>query len=851
MKYIVLFPLALCLSSMLVAQGRPAARASGLATGVAPLASGSPATGVLASRVTLDANRRAPRRAARRSDDAPSALKPRLRISGYVRSLASGEVVRRAQLSVDNDAIRVQSNEDGFYAVSLTAGAHRLRIRAIGYAPKDTTFQLTANVVRDLQLDPRSVTLATVRVEAAKDRDDRPDLDPRTPDMSVVRLDLATVRLLPPVLGEVDPIRSLTLLPGVSVNSDASTSFSVRGGAADQNLFLLDEATIYNPNHILGFLSTFNSDAVDNVTLYKGAIPARFGGRLSSVVDVRQREGNANEFRGRASIGLLASRLALEGPLPQKRGSYMIAARRSYADVFAKASSDTVIRNTTAYFYDINAKTNVRLGETGSLLLSGYLGRDRFGSQGVSAGWGNRAATLRWNQGFAGRLFSKVSLTAGTYDYRLDFPLVGRDSIAWRSNIRSADLKIDQSYFASPDNTIEFGLQFTTQDFLPGTITARGVAPTFQAREVSPRSGVSPAAYIGQDLKLSSRLAVRYGLRYAAFQRIGRSTIYQYRDDAPVLFSTALSRYQPAVPIDSIRYARGSRIASFGGFEPRISGSFMLNDVSSIKTSYSRTQQFLMLASNTNSVTPLDVWEPVGPYVKPQVADQFAVGYNRTTADYELSAETYFKRAQNVLDFIDGADIVLNPRIETLIVQGSGRAYGMELFARRSTGPWTGWVSYTLGRSEQRFPVPSRSGGAPGGGINGGRWYVGPFDKTHNLNVVAIHPMGEKWTLGATFNLASGLPATLPNARYVIDGLVVAEYSDRNAGRLPLYHRLDLSATRKFRTGELQFGVLNAYNRFNAQALRFRQVKGDPRATEAVQTAIFGIVPSLSYFFHF
>ncbi len=776
---------------------------------------------------------------------------PRVRLSGYVRSLASLEVIRRALISADNESVRVESNDDGFYSLLLTPGAHRLRIRAIGYAPLDTTIALSASVTRDLLMATRKVTLAAVTVQADS-KGDRPDLDPRTPDMSVVRLDLAAVKLLPPVLGEPDPIRSLTLLPGVSLSSDASTAFSVRGGAADQNLFLLDEATIYNPSHILGFLSTFNTDAVDNVTLYKGAIPARFGGRLSSVVDVRQREGNANEFAGSAAIGLLASRAALEGPLPAKRGSYMLAARRSYADIFTRASSDSAIRDSKAYFYDVNAKTNLRLGTTGALLLSGYLGRDRFGQgAGFSAGWGNKAATMRWNQAFGGRLFSKVTTAFGDYDYLLDVPIDTRDSISWRSRIRSLDVKVDQTLYLSENNSIEFGAQYVDQEFRPGTVTPRGSEATIKRREVPPRFGVAPAAYVGQDLKFGPRFALRYGLRYSGFIRQGSATIYRYRDDAPVVYNATLARYEPGVLRDSLLYRRGQRVASFGGWEPRISGRMMVGDASSVKASYSRTQQFLSLASKTNSVSPLDVWEPVGPYVKPLVSDQFALGFSRTTTDYELSVETYYKESENLVDFIDGADVVLNPRIETLLVQGNGRAYGVELLARRSTGKVTGWVSYTLGRAEQRFPVPARAGAALGGGINGGRYYPGPFDKTHNLSVVAIRPLGRKWTLGSTFSLASGLPATFPVARYQIDGLLVTEYGARNSSRLPLYHRLDLSATRKFARGELQLGVLNAYNRFNAQALRFRQQLANPLVAEAVQTSIFGIVPSLTYAFHF
>jgi TonB dependent receptor/TonB-dependent Receptor Plug Domain len=776
---------------------------------------------------------------------------PKFRVSGYVRSLLSREVVRRAQITADDGAVRIESNEDGFYSVLLSAGARRLRIRAIGYAPLDTTLTLSANVTHDWLLDTRKVTLAAVTVQATKS-DDRPDLDPRTPDMSVVRLDLKAVKLLPPVLGEPDPIRSLTLLPGVSLSSDASTSFSVRGGAADQNLFLLDEATIYNPSHVLGFLSTFNSDAVDNVTLYKGAIPAKFGGRLSSVVDVRQREGNANEFAGTASIGLLASRLLLEGPIPRSAGSYMIAARRSYADVFLGLASDTALRDTRVYFYDINAKANVPLGTSGSIMLSGYLGRDQFNQgKGNRIGWGNSAATLRWNQAFGGRLFSKFTTAIGNYDYRLEVPFATSDSLTWKSSIASVDVKLDQTLYLSPNNTIEFGLQVADQGFRPGTVAVRGPSTLLRPREVAPRFGIAPAAYIGQDLKFGERFALRYGLRYAGFLRNGTATVYKYANNAPVVFNQALGRYDSANPIDSTKFRNGQRVSTFGGFEPRISGRVMLTDETSVKASYARTQQFLLLASNTNSLSPLDVWEPVGPFIEPQVADQFAIGYSANPSGYELSVEAYYKRSTNVIDFIDGADVVLNPRLESILVQGNGRAYGLELLARRSTGRTTGWISYTLGRSEQRFPVPARAGATSGGGINGGRYYPSPFDKTHNLSIVALRPLGKKWTIGSTFALATGLPTTFPTSRYSFDGILVTEYGPRNGGRLPLYHRLDLSATRTFKRGELQLGVLNAYNRFNAQALRFRQQSANPLIVEARQTSIFGIVPSISYVFHF
>jgi hypothetical protein len=413
------------------------------------------------------------------------------------------------------------------------------------------------------------------------------------------------------------------------------------------------------------------------------------------------------------------------------------------------------------------------------------------------------------------------------------------------------DIKLDETYNISSNNTIEFGLQVADQQFRPGKITPRGRANLLRPREVSPRFGIAPAAYLGQDVTFGERFALRYGVRYAGFLRNGTATVYTYANNAPVVYNSQLDRYESANPIDSTKFKEGARVRSVGGLEPRISGRLMLTEQTSLKASYARTQQFLLLASNTNSLSPLDVWEPVGTYIDPQRADQFALGYSSNANGYELSVEGYYKKASNVIDFIDGADVVLNPRLETILVQGQGRSYGLELFARRTTGTVTGWISYTVGRSEQRFPVPPRAGATVGGGINGGRYYVSPFDKTHNLSVVLIRPLRKKWTLGSTFSLASGLPTTIPVSRYLVDGIFVTELGPRNGGRLPLYHRLDLSATRTFSRGELQLGVLNAYNRFNAQALRFRQQPANPLITEARQTSIFGIVPSISYVFHF
>ncbi|MEO7999306.1 MAG: TonB-dependent receptor [Gemmatimonadaceae bacterium] len=772
---------------------------------------------------------------------AQPAVRAIARLSGYVRDKANNELVRYALISVDGDSVRSQSDVDGFYFLILDTGVHRLQVRALGFAPLDTQVTLTDATTRDLFL-VRNAQLARINISATREKS---EIDPASPDMSVSRLNLDVVKQAPAVLGEVDPLRSITLLPGVSRSSDASTAFSVRGGTNDQNLILLDGATIYNPAHILGFLSVFNADAVADMTLYKGALPPRFGSRLSSVLDVRQREGNANEFSGSASLGLLSSRALFEGPLPQRKGSFLVAGRRSYADLFLKFSSDTLLQQARAFFYDLNAKATYPVGKNGTLMASAYHGRDLFSpSTDFEAGWGNTAGTLRWDQIVSARLFSRVSYTATNYDFKLGFSLDG-GKVTGGSRIGSRELRVEETFHVAERNTLEFGAAVGDQTVRPGDLVS---TDTTSARpiHVTPKDGLTAALYVNHSLDITPRFTVQYGVRYAAFSRRGPATIFQYAANAPVVWNSALQRYEPGVLRDSTYY-EGGNIKTFGGFEPRLSVRFGLNDQSSIKASYARTRQYLLLATRTNSPTPLDVWEPVGPYVKPQSADQGAIGYTSLlkNGQYEFSVETYYKRSYNLLDFVDGTDALLNPRVETGILQGVGRAYGLEVFLRKQSGPVTGWVSYTLSRAEQRYSAGDKIG------INNGAWFPSPTDKLHNLSVIAIKPIWTRWVVGSTFSLATGLPVTYPVSRYVIDGNVVAEFGVRNAERLPLYHRLDMSLTRKGNRGELQFGVFNAYNHFNAQSIAFRQVSQNSLQTEAVQLSIFGVVPSISYSFKF
>ena len=772
-----------------------------------------------------------------------------VRLSGYVRSETSGEVIRYATIAAECRApsaqCRASSNQDGFYVLTLPQGRHPIRVRALGYSPRVDTLELEASATRDFRLTAVPFELEAIEVSGRRDSS---DVDPGSTEMSTARLDLKTVRFVPVVLGEVDPIRTLTLLPGVTTVSDFSTGFSVRGGTTDQNLILLDESTIYNPAHVFGFFSVFNGDAIDDVKLYKGAIPARYGGRLSSVLDVRQREGNANRFEGNASVGLLSSRMSVEGPLPNQVGSYLVAGRRTYADLFLKLSSNPDLNQNVAYFYDLNAKGNVRLGTSGTLMASGYFGRDRFRvAEQFGASWGNIAGTLRWNQGFGNRLFSKVALTVSDYDYGLEFLGIGRD-LRWTSRIGSVDLKVNETYHVGNGNQVEFGGELTSFDLKPGSIRPVGNSPVL-ALDLQPRYGLAPAFHLSHEIELGPNVSIRYGARLAGFYRRGRATIYQYAGGGPLGYDPALGRYQRGTVIDSTEYGSGETISSFGGIEPRASLRIGLSRTASLKASYTRTRQYLHLVSNTNSPTPVDIWEPVGPYLKPQVADQMALGWaaNLGGEAYEVSVEGYYKRLKNVTDFIDGADLALNDRLETEMLQGDGRAYGLEFYLRKRAGHLTGWLSYTLSRSERRLLGLT----ADDPGINGGRYYPSPFDKTHDVSAVGFLPLNRKWTLGGTFVLATGLPVTYPVSRYQYNGLVVVEYGDRNASRLPMYHRLDLTLTRTSGSKQWQFGLYNLYNRFNAQSISFRQAESNPLQVEAVQTSIFGIVPSVSFSFRF
>lgn len=759
-------------------------------------------------------------------------------LSGYVRDASTGEVLIGANIVVDGTNRGTTSNSYGFYSLTLKAGWHTIKYLYLGYRTAVDSVNLTTSRVLDVDLTPVSLEMEAIETFA-----ERPDQNVRSLEMSVSALDVKAVESVPVVLGELDIVKSLQLLPGVTTVSEGASGFNVRGGATDQNLVLLDESPIYNASHLFGFFSVFNSDALNEVKLYKASIPAKFGGRLSSVLDIHQREGNRKAFNAEGGIGLVSSRLLVEGPLQENKGSFLLAGRRTYGDLFLSLFNNEA----TAYFYDLNLKANYEFDDRNRIFLSGYFGRDRFEVVDVFGNsWGNFALSMRWNHIFGERLFSNLSLVYSDYDYSLDI-LSDGSPFNWTAHILNYHVKTDFSYFLSEERQLDFGGGAILYGFQPGEIRPVGKSAV-TGQTLDEKSAIESSAYLDYRQSLTDRLGVQAGLRFSSFNRMGRQTVFRYADDAPAVFNSTLGRYEDGVVVDSTRYGSFESIANFTALEPRVSFRFQVDDESSIKAMYNRTKQYIHLISNTTSPSPLDIWAPSGPYIKPQEADQVALGYFRNFRDnaYEASLETYFKTMRNQLDYVDGAQLLFNNTIETEILTGTGRAYGAELFIRKKTGSVTGWISYTLARTERRV----RGLGQTDPGVNDGQYYPSNYDKTHDLSVTAIYEANPKWSFSANFVFSTGVPATYPNGRYEFAGVSLSQYERRNDRRLPPYHRLDLSATWKnVLRGDWTLSIYNVYNRRNASSITFRQNEQNPGVSEAVRIAIFGIVPSITYNF--
>ena len=767
-------------------------------------------------------------------------------LSGTITDANSNETLIGVNVIIPELKTGVTTNEYGFYSITIPNGNYTVQISYLGYQTIDERITLDKNIKNNFKLFANETALQEVVIT-----DNRAKTDIKKPEMSVNKLSISTIKKMPVVLGEVDVLKSILLLPGVTNAGEGASGFNVRGGGADQNLILLDEATIFNSSHVFGFFSVFNPDAIKDLKLYKGGIPSRYGGRASSVLDIYQKDGSSKGFHMNGGIGLISSRLLAEGPLVKDKGSFLIGGRASYAHLFLKLSEEQ--KNNAAYFYDLNTKLSYKLNDNNSMYLSGYFGRDVFSlNKSFTNTYGNSTLNLRWNHLFTDKLFSNLSLIYSDYYYGLDLDFVG---FKWDSGIKNYNIKYDFKNYISDTFKLNYGANAIYYDFNPGTIKPSDSESGINYDQLDKKYALEPAVYLNVDQEISKKISISYGLRFSLFYRLGESTVNIYQDNNPVTFNTDMQIYEKATPIDTKYYGKNEVIENFNNFEPRFSFAYQLNDNQSIKASYNRMVQYLQLISNTSSPTPLDVWTPSDNFIKPQLADQVALGYFRNFKDgaYSLEVETYYKEIQNRLDYIDGADLIANKAIEQVILNGQMRTYGLELMLRKNEGRLNGWISYTLSKSEQQTPgrTPEETG------INNGQWYNSVYDKLHNIAITSSYNLNEKWSFGANFALQSGQPVTYPNGQYEYLGINVPSYGLRNENRLPAYHHLDIAATltpRKNKDrnwkGEWVFSIYNLYNRKNAASINFRQ-NVDTGYNEAVKTSIFGIVPAVSYNFKF
>ncbi len=768
-------------------------------------------------------------------------------IRGTVKDNENGETLIGASVYLQGTEYGAITNEYGFYSLTAPAGTYKLFITYIGYEAIVQEIDLNSDQTIDLELSPNATALDEIVVSA----DDTEKINLKTPQMGVAQLKTQTIKEIPAVLGEVDVIKSIQMLPGVSNNGEGSTGFHVRGGAADQNLVLLDEAIIYNTSHFFGFFSVFNADAIKDVKLYKGDIPAEFGGRVSSVLDVRQKDGNSKNFALSGGIGIVSSRLTAETPVFKNKGSILVAGRTSYAHLFMKFIDD--LKDDKLAFYDLNLKANYEINQNNRIYLSGYFGRDEFILANlITNNYGNATGNLRWNHIFNDRLFANLSLIYSQYDYKIVLDFIGLD---WVADIENYNLKYGLNYYVNDKFKLNFGISSILYDLNPGEVTPSNETSSINYLKLDQKRALESAAYIGAENEVTDQLTVQYGLRLSHFSRLGGQSINQYANDLPVVYNEELGIYEAGEVVGETSYDKNESIKTYAQLEPRLALSYQLNDISSVKAGYTRSAQYLHLLSNTTAVTPLDVWTPSGSFIKPQLSNQYSMGYYRTfdNQKYSLEIETYYKNVDNRIDYIDGSNLIGNNTIETEILNGEARSYGMELLLRKNTGKLTGWLGYTLSKSEQRT-LGGRAGGL---GINDGNWYNAPYDRTHDISLTATYKFNEKWKLSSNFVFQTGRPVTYPNGQYEYEGLSIASYSNRNADRLPAYHRLDVSAIytpnrkpdKKWK-GEWVFGIYNAYNRRNAASITFGQ-NWQTGENEATRTAIFGIMPAISYNFKF
>jgi len=763
-------------------------------------------------------------------------------LSGSIFEAEGQETLIGANVLILNLKTGTISNEYGFYSLTLKKGIYQITVSMMGYTNLQETITLDRNITQNFTLTEALQSLDEVVIESNIE-----SLNIKTPQMSVNSLSASSIKQIPVVFGESDVIKAITLLPGVSSAGEGAAGFNVRGGAADQNLILLDEATIFNSSHLFGLFSVFNPDAIKSLKLYKGGIPAKYGGRVASVLDIYQKEGNKNEFHANGGIGLVASRMLLEGPLKKGSGSFLLGGRATYAHLFLPLFDIDNI----AYFYDLNTKLSYKLDPKNKIYLSGYFGRDVFNvSESFENTYGNTVVNFRWNHLFSDRLFSNLSLIYSDYYYGLNLNFVGFE---WNSGIQNMNIKYDFKQYISDRYKLEYGVHSTYYRFNPGIISPNGPESGINKEELTNKFAFENAVYIDVNQQVTDRLAISYGARLSTFLRLGQKELNVYENGLAIGYNADLNLYEKIDPIGSQSDGHGKVIKSFMNLEPRVALSYQLDDNTSLKTSYNRMAQYLHLLSNTSSPTPLDVWAPSGTYIQPQILDQLAIGYFKNYERYSLEVESFYKITKNRIDYIDGANLIANKAIEQIVLNGRSRAYGLELLFRKNKGRFKGWFAYTLSKSEQQ--TKGRTDLEPG--INNGNWYNTPYDKTHDISITSSYELSERWNLNANFIFQTGQPTTYPNGQYAYNDIIVPTYEARNSSRLHAYHRFDVSGTytpksnkdRRWQ-GEWVFSIYNLYNRKNTQSLNFRENQ-DTGQNEAVKLSLFGAVGSVSYNFKF
>lgn len=747
-------------------------------------------------------------------------------LSGYITDSETGEELISANIFVIELGTGATSNQYGFYSITVPKGEYTIRFSYTGYKKEDLSIDLKYSVSTNIELTPDSYEMSEVVVEGKKD-----DYNVKSTEMGTTEIIPKELQAVPVILGEADILKTMQLLPGVSQAGDGNSGFFVRGGKVDQNLILLDEATVYNPSHLFGFFSVFNSDAIKNAKMIKGSMPAEYGGRISSVLDIKMKEGSNKDWRFTGGIGLISSRLSVEGPIVKDKGSFLISGRRTYVDLFIPLAGDDELKDSKLYFYDLNLKANYRFSNSNKLYLSGYFGRDVLGFKDqFGFDWGNITGTLRWNHLFSEKLFSNTSIIFSDYNYAVSIEEEETD-FEVTSGIRDVNIKTDFQYFYNSKNRFSFGFIGFYHTFLPGDIVSTG--ETINSFKVPNKYGVELAAYVSHELDLTHRLKLNYGLRFSNYLNLGPGTVYTYDE-----FN---------IPTSATAYESGDIINNYGGFEPRFSATYLLNETSSFKGSFSRNYQYIHLVSTSTTTTPIDVWLPTTDIVKPEIANQVSLGYFKNFANnqYESSIEVYYKNMENQIEYENGADIYFNEMIESQLVFGTGRAYGMEFLFRKTSGKLTGWISYTLSKTEREFAE-----------INGGTPFPARQDRMHDFSITAIYKYNKWWTFSANWIYYTGDAVTFPSGKYYVDGNTLNLYTERNGYRMPDYHRLDVGATMilsKSKTSEmsLTFSLFNAYHRKNAYTITFRESEANSQNTEAVRIALFGIVPSITFNFNF